>query len=76
MRWFRPAGILFVPVSFAGWLVVLLALAFCAQVFWVVDSHSHSNTDTLYGIFPYWAPTLLGLAWVADRTGGRGDATR
>ena len=71
MRWFKPAGLLFVPVSVMGWLVTLAALAFCAQVCWFIDSRSHSVTDTLYGIFPFWGPTLLGLAWIADRTGGR-----
>jgi len=69
MKWFKPIGILFVPVSLAGWLVSLLVLAFCAQVFWFVDSRSHSVTDTLYGIFPYCVPAMLALAWLADRTG-------
>jgi hypothetical protein len=76
MRWFKPAGILFVPVSAAGWLFTAMALAFCAQVFWFVDTHSHSASDTLYGIFPFWAPNLLALAWLADRTGGREQASR
>ena len=71
MRWFKPAGLLFVPRSVAGWAATVLATAFCAQVFIVIDSHSHSVSDTLYGVFPFWAPTLLGLAWIADRTGGR-----
>jgi hypothetical protein len=71
MRWFRPLGLLFVPVSIMGWLATALALAFCVHIFLFVDSRAHSVTDTLYGIFPYWAPTLLGLAWIADRTGGR-----
>ncbi len=71
MRWFRPMGILFVPVSVMGWLATLLAIAFCVQVFIAIDRHAHSVTDTLYGIFPFWAPTFLGLAWLADRTGGR-----
>jgi len=71
MRWFRPLGILFLPVSACGWILTLLAIAFCAQVFWAIDSRSHSVTDTLYGLFPFWAPTFLGLAWIADRTGGR-----
>jgi hypothetical protein len=30
-----------------------------------------SVSDTLYGIFPFWLPTMLALAWIADRTGGR-----
>ena len=70
MRWFRPLGILFVPISFMGWLSTLLAIAFCGQVFWVIDRHSHSVSDTLYGVFPFWIPTFLLLAWLADRTGG------
>jgi hypothetical protein len=74
MRWFRPAGILFVPVSLIGWLATVLVVTFCAQVFWFVDSRSHSVSDTLYGIFPFWAPVLLALAWLADRTGGRVSA--
>ena len=71
MRWFRPMGLLFVPVSVAGWVVTLLAIAFCVHIFLVVDRHSHSVSDTLYNIFPFWAPTFLALAWIADRTGGR-----
>ena len=76
MRWFKPAGILFIPVSALGWLVTVLAFLFCAQVFWFVDAHSHSVTDTLYGVFPFWAPPLLALAWIADRMGGRTPLAR
>ena len=71
MRWFKPVGLFFVPASVAGWLLSAAAIAFCVQVFWAVDRHSHSVSDTLYGVFPFWAPTFLGLAWIADRTGGR-----
>lgn len=71
MRWFKPLGPFFVPVSAAGGIITLAAIAFCAQVFWAIDRHSHSVSDTLYGIYPFWLPTLLALAWIADRTGGR-----
>ena len=71
MIWFRPLGLLFVPVSIAGWLITLLVLAFCAHIFLFVDARAHSVTDTFYGIFPYWGSALLALAWIADRTGGR-----
>lgn len=71
MNWFRPMGFVFRPASLAGWLISLAALALCVQVFMAVDARSHSISDTLYGIFPFWAPTRLGLAWIADRTGGR-----
>lgn len=66
MRWFKPAGPAFIPVSTAGWLITNLAIAFCGQVFRFVDARSHSVGDTLYDLFPFWAPTLLALGWLAD----------
>lgn len=71
MTWFRPMGLLFRPASLAGWLISLAVIGFCIQAFIAVDRHSHSGSDTLYGIFPFWAPAFLLLAWIADRTGGR-----
>ena len=62
MRWFRPIGLVFMPVSVMGWLATVLAIAFCAQIFWFVDSRSHSVTDTLYGIFPFWVPRGASIA--------------
>lgn len=56
MRWFKPVGFLFVPVSVMGWLVTAAAIVFCAQIFLFVDARSHSVSDTLYGIFPFWPP--------------------
>jgi hypothetical protein len=45
-----------------------MALAFCAQVFWAIDRRSHSVTDTLYGVFPFFVCTFLLLAWIATHT--------
>lgn len=73
VRWFKPVWILFMPVSIAGWLLSLAALAFCLQTFIAVDRHSHSASDTLCGVFPYWVPALLVLTWIADRTGARSN---
>ena len=63
---------MFRPVSAAGWAAVLLGAAFCVQVFAAIDRHSHSVSDTLYGVFPYFACTFLLLDWLAARTGERG----
>ena len=68
MSWFKPFGLLFCPVSASGWLLTLTALAFCIHIFLFVDSRSHSVSDTLYGIFPYWVPTFLLWAWLAGKT--------
>ncbi len=55
----------------AGWLATFGALAFCANVFIVIDSHSHSVSDTLYNVFPYWVPTFLLWAWIVEHTARR-----
>ncbi len=70
-RWFVPWGWIYRPVSWQGIILVLLAAAFCIQVFIAVDRHSHSVSDTLYGIFPFVVPTLMLLYWVASKTSGR-----
>jgi hypothetical protein len=66
--WFHRWGWLYWPVSTAGWLTVLGATAFCAQVLVAVDRQSHSASDTLYGAFPYLACCFLLLDWLAART--------
>ena len=68
MRWFRPIGPVFMPVSVVGWALTLLVLAFWVNTFVAIDRHSHSATDTLYGIFPFWAPSFLIWAFIAMRT--------
>jgi hypothetical protein len=72
MTWFRRIGWFPVPVSAAGAVVTLGALAFCAQVCVAVDRQSHSVSDTLYGVYPFIVPTLLLLDWVASRTSAGG----
>ncbi len=67
-RWFKRLGWLHWPVSWQGALLSLAGLAFCVQVFVAVDRHSHSVSDTLYGIFPYFACCFLLFDWVASNT--------
>ena len=73
MVWFKPLGFVYRPASIGGWLVSLAALAFCVHIFVFVDSRSHSVSDTLYGIFPYWVPTFLLWTWIASRTSTGAD---
>jgi len=67
--WFKPLGWLFRPVSWQGYVAVIAAVAFCVQAFTAIDRHSHSVSDTLYGVFPYLASAFLLLNWLASRTG-------
>ena len=69
--WFRTWGWIYRPVSVMGWLAVLLTTLFCAQVFVAIDRHSHSASDTLYGIFPFFVCALVLLNWVASHTSPR-----
>jgi hypothetical protein len=70
--WFRRAGWLHYPVSTLGVVATLAAVAFCANVFIAIDRHSHSASDTLYGIFPFFACTFLLHDWLARNTCERG----
>lgn len=67
-KWFREWGWFYRPIAWPGWLALLLAVLFCLQVFGAVDRHSHSASDTLYGIFPYWVSAWTLLGWVASRS--------
>jgi hypothetical protein len=67
-NWFASWGWVYRPVSWQGFFLVLLVGVFCVQVFIAVDRHSHSASDTLYGIFPYVVPSLMLLNWIASKT--------
>jgi hypothetical protein len=69
-KWFSRIGWFYAPVSIPGAIVCVLAALFCATVFVAVDRHSHSVSDTLYGIFPFFVCTFLLVDWVGSRTSG------
>jgi hypothetical protein len=51
----------------AFWLITIAAILFMARVFLAVDARSHSASDTLDGVFPYWGVTFLLWDWIARR---------
>jgi len=67
-RWFKRFGWFYFPVSVPGAIVCVLTALFCLTVFRAVDGHSHSVSDTLYGVFPYFACAFLLVDWLASRT--------
>ena len=69
--WFKKSGWIYLPVSAAGIVLYLMTIAFCVTVFIAVDSHSHSNSDTLYGIFPYFVSAFTVLFWIASNSAGQ-----
>ena len=67
-EWFVRWGWVHRPVSVPGAVITLFAALFCVNVFVAIDRHSHSVSDTLYGIFPFVVPTLMLLEWIASKT--------
>jgi hypothetical protein len=67
-KWFKRVGWFHLPVSVIGAVVWLLALLFCFTVFRAIDRHSHSVSDTLYGVFPFFVCTFLMLDWIGSRS--------
>lgn len=66
--WFKEWGWIYRPIAWPGWLALILTIGFCIQVFIAVDRHSHSASDTLYGIFPYVVPAFGILEWFAGKS--------
>lgn len=46
-NWFKRNGILFIPISWMGWLILVIGLAYAFYKFLDIDSTSHSVSDTL-----------------------------
>ena len=66
--WFKEWGWGYYPISWQGIVLTIIPIFFMVQVFLAVDRASHSVSDTLYGIFPFWVPTALVWLWVASKT--------
>ncbi len=73
--WFERFGWIYRPVSWQGAAVALLAIAFCVQVFLAIDRRSHSVSDTLYGVFPYFVSCFLLFLWVGSNTSPKQPAS-
>ena len=61
------SGLIRRATSVLFWLITIAAILFVVQVFLAIDSRSHSASDTLYGVFPYWGVTFLLWDWIARR---------
>ena len=65
--WFKPARFwkwfaFYYPVSRAGWVATMFLVGLAVMTFLLIDSRSHSGSDTLIG----FAPWFIALASVFD----------
>jgi hypothetical protein len=70
-NWFKKLGWFYIPTSFAGIIITLIVVAFCITVFIAIDKNSHSVSDTLYGIFPYFVSAFAILFWIAGNSSNK-----
>ena len=68
LKWFKQWGWFYLPASVPGAVVLLATLGFCVSVFLAIDRHSHSVSDTLYGVFPFFTCAFLLWDWIGART--------
>jgi hypothetical protein len=47
LNWFKRNGIIFLPTSIIGWIILLIGFSYSIYTFIEIDSRSHSVSDTL-----------------------------
>ena len=47
LKWFKRNGIFFIPKSVAGWIILLIGVAYTVYSFIEIDRRSHSVSDSL-----------------------------
>ena len=70
-RWFRRKsyGWGWTPVSWQGWLALVLYIAVNVLIFRLVDLHSHSNSDTLINFAPRFLLLTVGFYLICTFAG-------
>lgn len=68
MEWFVKMGWVYVPISIIGWLITAFTFLICGWVFYVIDRHSHSASDTLWNFLPYVVSFFTIRNWIASNT--------
>lgn len=65
LNWFTRKGIIYLPVSIIGWVILAIALAYAVFTFIDIDKHSHSVSDTLINFIFNLLLTGLGYTLIA-----------
>lgn len=66
--WFKEIRWSYLPCSWQGWLLYIPFIAWLIMTFVAVDRGSHSVSDTLIGIVPFWVSAAVILHWIASHT--------
>jgi hypothetical protein len=65
--WFRRKGIIYIPITIAGWLILAAFIAGAIYLFIDIDRGSHSASDTIRP-FLFWLilvfAAYFNVAWL------------
>jgi hypothetical protein len=66
--WFKRFGWVFLPISFMGMAVTILAATFLVPIFAAIIRNGHSVSDAFYQMFVYTTCTAFWWKWIAEKT--------
>ncbi|MCW3108210.1 MAG: hypothetical protein JWQ09_2716 [Segetibacter sp.] len=66
--WFKRIGWTYLPVTFMGIAVTILAIVFLIPVYAAIIRNGHSVSDDLYHLFVYTTCTAFWWKWIAEKT--------
>ncbi|MDQ6812752.1 MAG: hypothetical protein M3040_03275 [Bacteroidota bacterium] len=66
--WFKRFGWLYLPITFMGIAITILAIAFLVPVYAAIVRTGHSVSDDLYHLFVYTTCTAFWWKWIAEKT--------
>lgn len=71
--WFRAKkyGWGWTPITWQGWIIVILYLAILYGLFFIIDQDSHSVSDTLFSFVIPLIPLTTLFLWICYKKGER-----
>ena len=66
--WFKRFGWTYLPITFMGMAVTILAVAFLIPVYATMARNGHTGSDEAYCMFVYTTCTAFWWKWIAEKT--------
>lgn len=66
--WFKEVRGSYLPNSWQGWLTYIPFIYWLVSTLIAVNRNSHSVSDFIYNIVPYWVSGAVVMHWVAKAT--------
>lgn len=68
MKWFRPFGWLYKPISLPGYLILFVMLVFSFHIIIAAAVNASSVPEALYAAFPFVAPAFGAYLWIGSKS--------